>query len=193
MENNDNIRKPAQAEESSSGRLTDEQKAMLTWKFAPGDANRFVMGEKSVPEKKTRASADSWNIKPMSDKTGTLVMNEFIRSDNMEIIRMGHIPEVQEDHWFIWCDDSHIRIYRSWTGACMYDAEYEKCTDADGYMIKDVKVNLDRDELTTFGPEASACLFMTLIRAEIATRWKNAVWLEHAMFDKFIDNVDKGL
>ena len=87
-------------------KLTDEQKALLAWKLGPGDANKFLRGENPIPEKKVRATADSWKIKPISDKCGTLVLHMYIRDDNMEILKMGHIPEVMEDHWFIWCDDS---------------------------------------------------------------------------------------
>lgn len=108
---------------------------------------------------------DEWKNLPISNKCGTLVLNQYITAKNMEVIRMGHIPEVMEDHWFIWCDDSHIRIHRSWTGICMFEAEYRKAADDDGYVIGDVKVNLD--------DSVEYALFMCLIRAEIASAWKS--------------------
>jgi hypothetical protein len=38
-----------------------------------------------------------------------------VDAEDMEILRKGHIPNAQEDHWFMYCDDEHIRYYRSWT------------------------------------------------------------------------------
>lgn len=173
-------------------KLTDEQKAMLAWKLGPGDANKFLREENPVPEKRVRATADSRENKPMSSKFGTLVLNLHITDANMEVIRMGHIPEVQEDHWFIWCDDSAIRICRSWTGACMFEAEYTKESEGDGYKITEVKVNLDKDEMDfTFGPEASCALFMCLIRAEIASQWQGRHSLKDLYWDKFIHALEK--
>lgn len=172
-------------------KLTDEQKAMLAWKLCPGDANKFLRGENPIPEKKVRATADSWKNLPISNKCGTLVLNQYITAKNMEVIRMGHIPEVMEDHWFIWCDDSHIRIHRSWTGICMFEAEYRKAADDDGYVIGDVKVNLDDSVEYAFGPDASCALFMCLIRAEIASAWKSGDSQKELYWDSFIDKIEK--
>lgn len=172
-------------------RLTEEQKALLAWKLGPGDANKFLRGENSIPEKKIRATADNCNIKPISGKYGTLRIDLHIDKSNMDILRMGHIPEVMEDHWFIWCDDSHISIHRSWSGECMFEAEYCKETEGDGYMIGTVKVNLGDEMDYSFGPEASCALFMCLIRAEIASQWDGFRSMEDLYWDKFIEALER--
>ena len=174
-------------------KLTDEQKTLLAWKLGPGDANKFLRGENPIPEKKVRATADSWKIKPISDKCGTLVLHMHITDANMEIIMMGHIPETMEDHWFIWCDDSHIRIHRSWSGECMFEAEYSKNPDGNGYTIGDVKVNLSDEMDYAFSPQASYALFRCLIRAEIASQWNGTHThsMEDLYWNHFIDELEK--
>lgn len=172
-------------------KLTDEQKALLAWKLGPGDSNKFLRGENPIPEKKVRATAESWKNKPMSDKFGTLALHVHITDENMKIIQMGHIPEVMEDHWFMWCDDTHIRFYRSWTGECMFEAEYCKENQGEGYIIGNVKVNLSDEIDFAFGPEASCALFMCLIRAEIASQWEGIHSHEDLYWDRFIDALEK--
>lgn len=173
-------------------KLTDEQKALLAWKMGPGDANKFLRGENPVPRKGGKASADGFDVKPMSAKFGRLVLNIHITEANMEVLRQGHVPQVQEDHWLILTDETCIRIYRSWTGACMFEANYRKETNGEGYVIEDVKVNLDREEMDyVFGPDASCQLFICLIRAEFASQWEDVdegIWM---YWDQFIECIEK--
>lgn len=172
-------------------KLTDEQKAMLAWKLGPGDANKFLRCENSIPEKREKATAESWKNTPIPDKCGSLDIHLQIDAQNMKLLQMGHIPEVMEDHWFIWCDDSHIRIHRSWTGACMFEAEYSKDDDSEGYIIGKLKVNLSDEMDYVFGPKASFALFSCLIRAEIASQWEGFRSEEDLFWDNFIEALEE--
>ena len=167
--------------------MEDGQKAMLLWKLGPGDMNRALRGENPIPHKKTRATAESWdNLKPMPEKKGLLRMGLNIEDADMEIIRMGHIPEVMEDHWLMYCTEDTIRFHRSWSGECIYEAHYVKATEGkQGYVIDTVAVNLDCPDMPPFGPRAAGDLFMMLLAAEMGYGW-------YQFWEQFVESLEKG-
>ena len=86
----------------------------MLWKLAPGDANRVLNGEDSIPTKDRVATASSWHIDVMKDADiRTVNMGVPVGNDVMELLEKGHIPQVQEDHWFMYCADGVMRWYRS--------------------------------------------------------------------------------
>jgi len=145
-----------------------QQLALLLWKMGPGDINKLLSGGNPIPEKKTRATSESWKVMPMGDKTGTVRMNVSVSPEDMAILEMGHIPQVQEDHWFMYCENNSIRFYRSWTGTPVFFADYEKT--GDGFVFTKLTVNIG-DGGFGFGPKAAGDLFMTLTAAEIGADW----------------------
>ena len=154
-------------------KLTDEQKAMLLWKLGPGDMNKTLRGENPIPEKKVRATETSWgDLQPMSEKRGRIHMGVKIMKEAMEALKMGHVPEVQEDHWFMYCTDDTIRFYRSWSGACIYEAHFADDPERDDCCVIDIlTVTLDWQDVPPMGPRASGDLFMMLVAAEIGADW----------------------
>lgn len=75
------------------------------------------------------------------------VINKFeikVPAAAMDNIRLGHMDKMMEDHWYMYCDDSTIRYYRSWTGICAYEAQYVK--DGEDYRITEVAVNRNPDQ-----------------------------------------------
>lgn len=63
------------------------------------------------------ATADDWECQPMpTEGTINININFLLSHAQMKKILMGHIPTAQEDHWFMYCTDSYIRFFRSWTG-----------------------------------------------------------------------------
>ena len=40
---------------------------------------------------------------------------------------MGFLPMEMEDKWFIYAENYSVRFHRSWTGICIYTAEFEPC------------------------------------------------------------------
>lgn len=47
----------------------------------------------------------------------------------MGCYQASHISHSMEDKWFMYCDESKIHFYRSWTGCCIYVAIYENVND----------------------------------------------------------------
>lgn len=140
------------------------RQALLMWKMGAGNsAKRFNM-ENPIPQKTKVATKDSWNIEPMPEKHTTIPMDESIPSAAMHIVKYGHIPDAMEDHWFMYCDETTIRYYRSWTGFCIYVAKYED--DGKTCRITDLTVNREPEQYSCTDDKHDVALFMALLTEE---------------------------
>ena len=140
------------------------RQALLMWKMGAGDSAKRFNGENPIPQKTKIATKDSWNIEPMPDKQTTIPMDENIPSAAMRIVKYGHIPDAMEDHWFMYCDETTIRYYRSWTGFCIYVAKYED--DGETCRITELTVNRDSEQYTCTDDKHDVALFMALLTEE---------------------------
>ena len=120
-----------------------------------------------LPDKKVKATADSWKTEPMpnNDDASDYELSIPLAKEDLDILRMGHIPEAQEDHWFMYTDNEYIRYFRSWTGMCAFEAHYSK--DGSNYRIDHLRMNKNMCEFGVNGDEAGAWLFRYLVTAEI--------------------------
>jgi len=147
---------------------TDTDKKLcceLYWKLGLGNMNKFFNGECPMPQKKVTATKSSWPTEPMSfSKMKVKSVHIQVEPSYMEIIKLGHIPESYEDNWFMYCDENHIRYYRSWTGECFFVAHYKKVSDK--YLINNLTVNQDITDFFIDKDEAATYLFEYLINAE---------------------------
>ena len=142
-----------------------EFQAIMLWKLGLGHMGRFFNGENPLPDKERLATEHSWKIETMPEKDVSKLLTDINLSDkDMRIIRRGHIPEAQEDHWFMYCDKEFIRYYRSWTGMCAYEAHYTRKDDH--WHIDRLTVNHALGEFGVNGDEPSEYLFVYLLTAE---------------------------
>lgn len=150
--------------------------ALLMWKMGAGNSAKRFNGENPIPQKTKVATKDSWNVEPMPDKHITIPMDESIPSAAMRIVKYGHIPDAMEDHWFMYCDETTIRYYRSWTGFCIYVAKYED--DGETCRITELTVNREPEQYTCTDNEHDVALFMALLTEEYggdaSEYWKKA-------------------
>lgn len=131
----------------------------LMWSDRLGSQGRAFNDDNARHEE--LANADSWDTQPMP-KEHTVVKIDFeVPTEAMDTIRKGHIPEAMEDHWFMYCDDEHIRFYRSWTGICIYEARYEK-TDS-GCKITSLTINRLQEQYQETNDRRDCCLFLYLL------------------------------
>jgi hypothetical protein len=170
--------KPRRAEKEEQQKR--EFKALMHWKLGLGNINKAMNGESPLPRKDKIAISSDWHIEPMPESTeeaSTLKLSIPISDKAMAIIQKGHIPEVQEDHWFMYCDDEYIRYYRSWTGMCAFEAHYHKETEH--YIIDELTINHALAEFGVNGDESAKCLFRYLITAEMggdaAEAWQDYI------------------
>ena len=154
----------------------DEKKqsqAIMLWKLGLGNMAKLFNGEDPMPKKTKVAKATSWKIKPMPRTDISKVnVNIELSAAEMAIIRMGHIPEAMEDHWFMYCDDEYIRYYRSWSGICSFEAHFLKKRDL--FVIDELCINHALMEFGVNGDKTGVALFVNLIVAELGVNPKGA-------------------
>ena len=146
-------------------RLTaEEEKALMMWKLGAGNSDKRFNGENPIPEKTKVATKDTWNVEPMPEKRVVIPLDETIPSDAMRVVKYGHIPDAMEDHWFMYCDESTIRYYRSWTGFCIYVAKY--VDNGIFCKITELMVNRDPKQYGCTDNDHDVALFMALLTEE---------------------------
>lgn len=146
-------------------------KAVMFWKLNLGNLNKPLFeGKSPLPSKETVATIDMLHEPVLMPKDGDDVshipVDIPVSAAEMKILRRGHIAETQEDHWFMVCDDEHIRYFRSWTGMCVFEAHYHRHASGD-FRIDHLDVHHALAEFCVNGDVPSVCLFRYLIEAEV--------------------------
>lgn len=137
----------------------------MFWKLTWGNPN-VVLGLAPAPPQPTRrATADDFEHKPMTQRDFSSYEDLYIELSQKEMqqVLMGHLPDCQEDHWFMYCTDNTIRIFRSWTGMCAFEAHY--IAQNDKYIIDQLTINRALWEFGVNSDEAAVCLFTYILRA----------------------------
>ena len=155
----------------------EELKAVKMWTMGAGNSAKRFCGENPIPEKKKTATKDSWANLPMPEQCGVIPMHVEIPAEAMRIVKQGHIPEAMEDHWFMYCDESTIRYYRSWTGICIFIAKYEE--SGNKCLITELKVNRNSSQYGSTDNEKDKALFMVLLTEEYGG--DASMWWEKAL------------
>jgi hypothetical protein len=138
---------------------------------------KHFTGADPMPDRRQTATRSSWKIEDMPrEGVSTLHTSIFLTEQEMQILRRGHIPEAMEDHWFMYCDAEYIRYYRSWTGACAFEAHFVPAGEL--WRIDTVVVN---HTIADFGANRDATalsLFLYLLKAETGGD-ADAAWRDH--------------
>jgi len=74
--------------------------------------------------KKKLTTGNRWSLRPMEGHV-VIPMDLFIPEKAWVFIRRGRYDYEMDEHWYMYCDETTIRYYRSWTGCCVYIATYE--------------------------------------------------------------------
>lgn len=161
--------------------------AVMRWKLGLGNFNHLITGGDGLPKKDKVATADSWNILPMPDgenEVSRLETDIEITQVQLDILRKGHIPEVQEDHWFMYCTDDCIRYYRSWTGTCCFEAFYHERNHR--IVIDHLNINRTLCEFGVNGDISGEALFVYLITEETGG-YEESAWQSYIIAWEEID------
>ena len=163
-----NSRATCKSHRAESERLQKEEfKAIMRWKLGLGNFNKIIKGESPLPSKERVATSSDWETEPMPESAEEISIIKLaipISPECMAILQKGHIPQEQEDHWFMYCDGEYIRYYRSWSGRCAFVAHYHK--EEECYFIDELTINRALAEFGVNGAEAGVWLFRYLITAE---------------------------
>ena len=63
----------------------------------------------------------------MPEETERLNFHRIFTSVEIERLKVGLIPKVMEDKWFIYYDNHTLNIHRSWTGFHIYKITMQPC------------------------------------------------------------------
>ena len=91
------------------------------------------------PDRIKIANADSWKRLKMPEETASLAIDKIYSVEEFEVLSRGLIPEVMEDKWFIFMRNNWLFFHRSWTGICIYQANFE--AKEKEYILKQAIVN----------------------------------------------------
>lgn len=70
-----------------------------------------------------KATASSWNIKPMPAAQKELPLSGVYTEEEFEKMSYGFLPKDQQDKWFIYLEGEWLYFHRSWTGTCVFKLE----------------------------------------------------------------------
>ena len=109
--------------------------------------------EEQKKHRSVKATKDSWKNIPLGNNFKEIDVTIILSKEDMELIKLGHIPDEMEDHWFMYVDEEEksINYYRSWTGQQVYKAYYNENTQPTIYKLiinTDKKVYGSKDEVS---------------------------------------------
>ena len=107
------------------------------------------------------ATSNSWKNNPMPLKRDKLPFREIYVDSDIEKIKYGYIPKDMEDKWFIYFDDNHLYLHRSWTGYCIFIVKFK-----DSHLkleVIETLVNRDKSQYASIDTQKDLELLITLI------------------------------
>ena len=108
---------------------------------------------------------DDWIRKPFHSFK-SYEYNTRLSMDEFNILKQGHIPDVMEDKWFIYCDEKSINYIRSWTGTQIYKGLYK--IENNECLIYSLQINDNKKEYRPFSIYFSLGLFENLIDSMVS-------------------------
>lgn len=106
-------------------------------------------------------TSKSWKIKDMPIERGYITINRIIPFEDMKLIFQGFKPSSMGDKWFMYCDEYSIRIYRSWSGDCIFIGYFE--TFKSDFIITQLAVNQNRLQYNRKSDDKEVALFFNLL------------------------------
>ena len=155
--------------------MDEGKKAMAMWSMGFGDRNEALFGE-GVPRPERRALKSDWKTLKMPRTRAEIGLDIPLTAGEFELLAMGHIPEVMEDHWFSYFDGESLNLHRSWTGFCIYQAHVER--RGEGYAITRAIANRDAGQYSQTSDERDRAMVAILV-GEVLGRDVSGLWEEY--------------
>ena len=92
----------------------------------------------------------------------------FFDDVEAEQLRLGLVPELMEDKWFIYFEDGWLYFHRSWTGHCIFSLKLDGSPA--GVRTVEAWVNRDKKQYNSAGPRSDIELLDSLIRNRLLSR-----------------------
>jgi O-acetyl-ADP-ribose deacetylase (regulator of RNase III) len=82
-----------------------------------------------------------WNTKPIDHPVAIAPPDISLMPDQFEALKRGLKPRSMDDKWFAFVEDDRLFLYRSWSGAGIYEVQFVR--DGDCYVPSEVVVTGD--------------------------------------------------
>src|SRR5712664_2091235 len=96
------------------------------------------------------ATRGSWTTLPLGLMQAIPYRATFSQPE-FAVLRRGLIPVEMEDKWFVFCEGNSLFFHRSWTGHCVYRAEFTN--HGDRVQVTGAEVSAD-GEYYRRGPDS---------------------------------------
>ena len=107
------------------------------------------------------ADRSDWTIHPLPQERTTIGFDRPFDEEELAFVRLGSIPELMEDKWFVYFADNQLFFHRSWTGHCIYVAHFRATED--GALLVSADINRDRDQYSATDDALDGQLLLYLI------------------------------
>lgn len=71
-------------------------------------------------EENSMIKKSDWKNIDMPELNEFFILKRKLTSQDIELIKKGHLPKQMEDKWFMFFENNKLFIHRSWTGFCIY-------------------------------------------------------------------------
>jgi hypothetical protein len=134
----------------------------------------------SNEQPRIRAERQHWKINPIPDTLERIPLDLTLTRLEYEQVRLGFIPEVMEDKWFVFMDNDWLYFHRSWTGRFVYSIHFAR--DDEQYRAVEAWREPPDAETGNSLPEADAAMVLVVIYShlfnnyELANYWFDQYW-----------------
>lgn len=118
---------------------------------------------------KQRATAVSWQNKPMPDNHKELLLEGSYTREEYVTISQGFVPGSSVDKWFIYLDGEWLYFHRSASGSCIFQLQITP--DEAGYAAGVLLVNQHPSQYRSLSDEYDVALVSYLIDAVLLGRF----------------------
>ena len=126
-------------------------------------------------ERERRALKCDWKTLPMPIRRAEIELGLPVTAEELNVLVLGHIPQVMEDHWFVYFDGESVCFHRSWTGICIYKVHVRHDANGDGYILSHVTVNRERSHYSETSDKRDRLLATILVGQALGKDVK-ALW-----------------
>lgn len=97
------------------------------------------------------------NLKHIPEDSPIYEVNVILSDENLNNIKLGKLAVNMEDKWFVYEENLHLYLHRSWTGICICKL---KLVEEPIPRIVSIQVNSDIDQFKSYGEKEDVDLIM---------------------------------
>ena len=118
-----------------------------------------------MTERRPTARRDDWETHPLTRPEAIPPPARAWTEAEMAQIRLGYIPSIMDEKWFIFMEGDRLFAHRSWTGLGVYEATFAPVDG--GYVIESAVVTGNRSEYNRSSDQDESQILEVLIAGHL--------------------------